>query len=174
MVFINFAQSLACFVVAGLYLLLSGGFRGESAPVLRYWKVGISNTIGPALGIVALKNIRWDTENCFPRCARSSRPSAERRPCRRHCSYTAQVLAKSCKTIPVMLTGVVLYGKRYKGVEYLSAVLIAGTPSPPLRIPPHPPPPGLRASVPSVPLRLTGRRPLSRSWHLPLRHREGL
>lgn len=50
-------------------------------------------------------------------------------------SYTAQVLAKSCKTIPVMLAGVFLHGKRYKSLEYLSAVLIAGTPAAP---PPRP------------------------------------
>lgn len=36
------------------------------------------------------------------------------------------MLAKSCKTIPVMLAGVLLHGKRYKPLEYISALLIAG------------------------------------------------
>jgi hypothetical protein len=45
---------------------------------------------------------------------------------RGHASYTAQVLAKSCKLIPVMLMGTVLYGKRYAVTEYLAALLIAG------------------------------------------------
>lgn len=57
-VFVNFAQSVACFAWAGLYLLFTGGFKTQAAPALAYWRVGVSNTIGPALGIVALKNIR--------------------------------------------------------------------------------------------------------------------
>ena len=36
------------------------------------------------------------------------------------------MLAKSCKLIPVMLMGTVLYGKRYAVTEYLAALLIAG------------------------------------------------
>ena len=36
-----------------------------------------------------------------------------------------QVLAKSCKMVPVMLMGTVLGGKRYSVVEYLCALLIA-------------------------------------------------
>lgn len=57
-IFINFAQSLACFVWAGMYLLVTRGFRSDAAPSWQYWRVGVSNTIGPALGVVALKNIR--------------------------------------------------------------------------------------------------------------------
>lgn len=41
-------------------------------------------------------------------------------------SYTAQVLAKSCKLIPVMIVGTVLYGKRYSVAEYAAAAMIAG------------------------------------------------
>ena len=41
-------------------------------------------------------------------------------------SYTAQVLAKSCKLIPVMVAGTLLYNKRYSAAEYLTAVLVAG------------------------------------------------
>ena len=41
-------------------------------------------------------------------------------------SYTAQVLAKSCKLIPVMLMGTLLHGKRYSALEYAAATLIAG------------------------------------------------
>jgi len=42
-------------------------------------------------------------------------------------SYTAQVLAKSCKLIPVMFARFVLDGKRYSALEYTAATLIAGT-----------------------------------------------
>ena len=44
-------------------------------------------------------------------------------------SYTAQVLAKSCKLIPVMLMGTLLHGKRYSALEYAAATLIAGASS---------------------------------------------
>ena len=37
-----------------------------------------------------------------------------------------QVLAKSCKMIPVMVVGTIVGGKRYSVVEYLCAGLIAG------------------------------------------------
>jgi hypothetical protein len=36
------------------------------------------------------------------------------------------VLAKSCKLIPVMVAGTLLYNKRYSAAEYLTAVLVAG------------------------------------------------
>lgn len=65
-VFINFAQSLACFAWAGLYLLVTGGLRSAAAPSLKYWRVGISNTIGPALGVIALKNIRCGKDLLAP------------------------------------------------------------------------------------------------------------
>ena len=42
-------------------------------------------------------------------------------------SYTAQVLAKSCKLIPVMIARFVMDGKRYSVLEYSAAALIAGT-----------------------------------------------
>jgi len=42
-------------------------------------------------------------------------------------SYTAQVLAKSCKLIPVMIARFVMDGKRYSVLEYTAAALIAGT-----------------------------------------------
>jgi solute carrier family 35 (UDP-galactose transporter), member B1 len=45
---------------------------------------------------------------------------------RRLRSYTAQVLAKSCKLIPVMLAGSILYGKRYSVAEYVTALFVAG------------------------------------------------
>lgn len=58
----------------------------------------LTNSIGPALGVQALKNI----------------------------SYPAQVLAKSCKMIPVMIVGTIFHRKRYSLIEYLCAFFIAG------------------------------------------------
>lgn len=39
-------------------------------------------------------------------------------------NYPTQVLAKSCKMIPVMLMRIVINGKRYKLREYVNVVLI--------------------------------------------------
>lgn len=68
------------------------------APWWSYWSPGITNTIGPAMGIEALKYI----------------------------SYPAQVLAKSSKMIPVMFMGCLVYGVSYTVPEYLCTFLVAG------------------------------------------------
>ena len=90
------AQAFAGFVVAGLLLLTQSRKKGQ-APITAYWKPAVSNSIGPACGYEALRNI----------------------------SYPAQVLAKSCKMIPVMIMGTILGGKRYGSLEYFCAGLIA-------------------------------------------------
>ena len=55
--FLNFAQSVVCLLWAGLWLLLSPPPSG-SAPCRLFWRAAISNTVGPACGVLALKNIR--------------------------------------------------------------------------------------------------------------------
>lgn len=99
---LNGVQSVACFLWAGFILTVFSVFSKrqgtDRAPIHAYWKPGLTNSIGPACGFEALKNI----------------------------SYPAQVLAKSCKMLPVMLMGTLLGGKRYDMVEYLCAMLIAG------------------------------------------------
>ncbi|WVZ09703.1 hypothetical protein V8G54_014233 [Vigna mungo] len=85
--FLNLAQSV----------IWSSGNSG-GAPWWSYWSAGITNTIGPAMGIEALKYI----------------------------SYPAQVLAKSSKMIPVMLMGTLVYGIRYSLPEYICTFLVAG------------------------------------------------
>ncbi|BDA40637.1 Solute carrier family 35 member B1 [Coccomyxa sp. Obi] len=97
---LNGVQSVACFVWAAALLLMPFAKRPKGAihaPWTAYWKPGITNSIGPALGSEALKNI----------------------------SYPAQVLAKSCKMIPVMLMGTLIGGKFYSTLEYGCAVMIA-------------------------------------------------
>ncbi|KAE9454535.1 hypothetical protein C3L33_13561, partial [Rhododendron williamsianum] len=93
--FLNLAQSVcACGTVIKLWSSSSNG----GAPWWSYWSAGITNTIGPAMGIEALKYI----------------------------SYPAQVLAKSSKMIPVMLMGALVYGIRYSIPEYVCSLLVAG------------------------------------------------
>uniref|UniRef100_J3MFF9 Sugar phosphate transporter domain-containing protein n=1 Tax=Oryza brachyantha TaxID=4533 RepID=J3MFF9_ORYBR len=98
--FLNFAQNVVCFVWSFIMIKLwsSGGSSAGRAPLRKYWGVSITNTIGPTMGIEALKYI----------------------------SYPAQVLAKSSKMIPVMLMGTLLYGVKYTFPEYICTFLVAG------------------------------------------------
>jgi UDP-galactose transporter B1 len=98
---LNGAQSLVCFVWAYILLMFqpkaaAGGEKQQLPPWYVYWKPALTNSIGPACGMIALKNI----------------------------SYPAQVLAKSCKMVPVMLMGTLLHRKRYSALEYLCMSMI--------------------------------------------------
>lgn len=97
---LNGAQSLTCFLWAWailLYLRATGQTSAGDTPAWHsYWMAAISNSIGPACGMYALRNI----------------------------TYSAQILAKSCKMVPVMLMGTVLHGKRYSALEYACMSLI--------------------------------------------------
>ncbi|XP_027347743.1 UDP-galactose/UDP-glucose transporter 3-like [Abrus precatorius] len=96
--FLNLAQNVVCLVWSYMMIKIWSSGSGEGAPWWSYWSAGITNTIGPAMGIEALKYI----------------------------SYPAQVLAKSSKMIPVMLIGTLVYGIRYTFPEYLCTFLVAG------------------------------------------------
>lgn len=97
---LNGAQAATCFVWAWVilqYMLLSKRVAAADLPSwYEYWRAGITNSVGPACGMYALKNI----------------------------TYSAQVLAKSCKMVPVMLIGALLHGKMYSTLEYLCMGLI--------------------------------------------------
>ncbi|KAK8508162.1 hypothetical protein V6N11_073663 [Hibiscus sabdariffa] len=96
--FLNLAQNVVCLVWSYIMIKLWSSSSGSGAPWWTYWSAGITNTIGPAMGIEALKYI----------------------------SYPAQVLAKSSKMIPVMLMGTLVYGIRYTFPEYMCTFLVAG------------------------------------------------
>jgi hypothetical protein len=62
---LNGVQSIACFLWAALLLCTPFAQRRKGdvyAPILAYWKPGISNSIGPALGTEALKNISYPAQ----------------------------------------------------------------------------------------------------------------
>jgi len=113
--FLNLAQAVVCFLWAGLVLLVSPPPAG-SARCSAFWRAGISNTLGPACGVLALKNIRYVVPWLLTLVEPENNWS----------SYAAQVLAKSCKLVPVMVAGALLHGKRHSGAEYFAALLIAG------------------------------------------------
>jgi solute carrier family 35 (UDP-galactose transporter), member B1 len=94
---LNGVQSLTCFLWAWLLLRFRSKNPKDYPKWTDYWQAGLSNSVGPALGMIALKNI----------------------------SYPAQVLAKSCKMVPVMLWGTILNGKRYSGLEYMCMAFVA-------------------------------------------------
>ncbi|KAG5521165.1 hypothetical protein RHGRI_033649 [Rhododendron griersonianum] len=96
--FLNLAQSVVCLMWSFIMIKLWSSSSNGGAPWWSYWSAGITNTIGPAMGIEALKYI----------------------------SYPAQVLAKSSKMIPVMLMGALVYGIRYSIPEYVCSLLVAG------------------------------------------------
>ncbi|KAL0421147.1 UNVERIFIED_CONTAM: UDP-galactose/UDP-glucose transporter 3 [Sesamum latifolium] len=96
--FLNLAQNVVCLIWSYLMIKIWSNGRNGGAPWWSYWSAGITNTIGPAMGIEALKYI----------------------------SYPAQVLAKSSKMIPVMLMGALVYGIRYTFPEYVCTLLVAG------------------------------------------------
>ncbi|KAF7828080.1 UDP-galactose/UDP-glucose transporter 3 [Senna tora] len=96
--FLNLAQSVVCLIWSYIMIKIWSSGSSGGAPWWAYWSAGITNTIGPAMGIEALKYI----------------------------SYPAQVLAKSSKMIPVMLMGSLVYGIRYTFPEYLCSSLVAG------------------------------------------------
>ncbi|GAB2297239.1 UDP-galactose/UDP-glucose transporter 3 [Dionaea muscipula] len=96
--FLNLAQNIVCLAWSYMMLKLWSRSSGDGVPWWSYWSAGITNTIGPAMGIEALKYI----------------------------SYPAQVLAKSSKMIPVMLMGSLVYGTIYTFSEYICTFLVAG------------------------------------------------
>lgn len=99
---LNGAQSLICFLWAYAILVVQQRSNGSKQqqeqlpPWTVYWRPALTNSIGPACGLIALKNI----------------------------SYPAQVLAKSCKMVPVMVMGTLLHGKRYTALEYMCMSMI--------------------------------------------------
>lgn len=97
---LNGAQALSCFVWAWIicFAMEKTGriSAADTASWKSYWIAGFTNSLGPALGMVALKNI----------------------------TYSAQVLVKSCKMVPVMLMGTILHKKTYSTIEYICMTLV--------------------------------------------------
>jgi len=59
-------QSMACFLWAGVLLLVFPPAKGEHvAPITAYWLPGLTNSVGPALGFQALKNISYPAQASF-------------------------------------------------------------------------------------------------------------
>lgn len=90
-------QCVACFLWAALLDVALRKPGRKTPPITSYALIGATNVIGPAAGMYALKMI----------------------------SYPAQVLAKSCKSVPIMLMGYARHRKHYSRSEYASVVAIS-------------------------------------------------
>ncbi|XP_075518375.1 UDP-galactose/UDP-glucose transporter 3 isoform X2 [Primulina tabacum] len=109
--FLNLAQNVVCLIWSFLMIKIWSNGGNGGAPWWSYWSAGITNTIGPAMGIEALKYISYPAQES----------SILHGP-----SPFSLVLAKSSKMIPVMLMGTLVYGIRYTFPEYLCTLLVAG------------------------------------------------
>jgi solute carrier family 35 (UDP-galactose transporter), member B1 len=90
-------QCITCFLWGALLDVFMRKPARRAPPITSYALLGATNVIGPVAGVYALKMI----------------------------SYPAQVLAKSCKSVPIMLMGYLRHGKRYTVSEYASVLAIS-------------------------------------------------
>ena len=94
--FLVFANRLLAFFVAGFYIFMQQQSR-HRAPLFKYSYASFSNIISTWFQYEALKFVNFPT----------------------------QVLAKSCKIIPVMLMGKIISRNKYEFYEYLTAGMIS-------------------------------------------------
>ncbi|CAD7092759.1 unnamed protein product [Hermetia illucens] len=94
--FLVFANRVLAFVISGSYLFVKQQTR-HRAPMYKYSFASFSNIMSAWFQYEALKFVNFPT----------------------------QVLAKSCKIIPVMLMGKIVFRTKYEFYEYLTAVLIS-------------------------------------------------
>lgn len=95
--FLVFANRLLAFIVALTYLQWQPAATRHRAPLYKYSYASFSNIMSAWFQYEALKFVNFPT----------------------------QVLAKSCKIIPVMLMGKIMSKAKYESYEYLTAVLIS-------------------------------------------------
>ena len=93
---LNVAQSIAAVLTGSIYLRLRGqGFKYGNA-IWKFMFIAASSSLASPFGYAALKYI----------------------------DYPTQILGKSCKLVPVMALGIVLYGRRYAGKKYLIVLMV--------------------------------------------------
>ena len=127
---LNGVQSVACFVWAAFLLLIFPPARDSKvAPITAYWLPGVTNSVGPACGFQALKNISYPAQVYTLYRLQCAFPAMRTIALLLHSDCTShsilQVLAKSCKMVPVMIMGTLIGGKFYSALEYGCALVIA-------------------------------------------------
>lgn len=94
--FLVFVNRFLAFIISGTYLLVKNDVRHRS-PLYKYSYASLSNIMSAWFQYEALKFV----------------------------SFPTQVLAKSCKIIPVMLMGKVISRNKYEHYEYITATMIS-------------------------------------------------
>ncbi|KAJ8457953.1 hypothetical protein OPV22_030879 [Ensete ventricosum] len=127
--FLNLAQNVVCFVWSLIMIKLWSRSSSGGAPLWSYWSPSITNTIGPSMGIEALKYISYPAQN-NDQLLLNGMSSKLQSSCAGGLQIgqflAFQVLAKSTKMIPVMLMGTLVYGIKYSIPEYICTFLVAG------------------------------------------------
>jgi UDP-galactose transporter B1 len=97
-VVLNGIQAIVAALVAYIYLRLTGRDLGRPSwgLIRKYGQAAFTNAIASPFGYASLK----------------------------HIDYPTLILGKSCKLIPVMFVGFILYGKRYPIYKYISVMTI--------------------------------------------------
>ncbi|PHU02573.1 UDP-galactose/UDP-glucose transporter 3 [Capsicum chinense] len=62
--FLNLSQNVVCLVWSFIMIKIWSNGKSGGAPWWSYWSAGITNTIGPAMGIEALKYISYPAQAC--------------------------------------------------------------------------------------------------------------
>lgn len=94
--FLVFVNRFLAFIISGVYLLVKNDVRHRS-PLYKYSYASLSNILSAWFQYEALKFV----------------------------SFPTQVLAKSCKIIPVMLMGKLVSRNKYEHYEYATATMIS-------------------------------------------------
>lgn len=88
---LNGIQSLTCFLWAALLVLPFKARRSgpQTAPWTAYWGAAVTNSVGPACGYEALKNISYPAQVCLETSV-SAWPACM--SCERHCEQICQAM----------------------------------------------------------------------------------
>ncbi|XP_059475413.1 adenosine 3'-phospho 5'-phosphosulfate transporter 1 [Neocloeon triangulifer] len=95
--FLVFVNRILAFCLAGIYLTVKPDGSNRSLPMYKYMLCSLSNILSSFCQYEALKYV----------------------------TFPLQVLAKSCKVIPVMIMGKCVSSKKYENYEYITAVMIS-------------------------------------------------
>ncbi|CAB3382263.1 Hypothetical predicted protein [Cloeon dipterum] len=95
--FLVFVNRILAFCLAAVYLSVKRDHTNRSLPMYKYLLCSLSNILSSFCQYEALKYV----------------------------TFPLQVLAKSCKVIPVMIMGKCVSSKKYENYEYITAVMIS-------------------------------------------------
>ncbi|XLR10605.1 hypothetical protein HN51_047255, partial [Arachis hypogaea] len=129
--FLNLAQNVVCLIWSYIMIKIWSSGSSDGAPWWSYWSCGITNTIGPAMGIEALKYISYPAQACTGKILKNdSRITLGGTPCyyqsHSNLAFMSSNAIYSFYHDTFMLMGTIVYGIRYTFPEYVCTFLVAG------------------------------------------------